>query len=167
MKYLAPQSNPSYGFHATAFGECCIAFSSEGICALIFHENQEEAIADINRRFQKTNFNQDNKKAAELIQQIFEKSEKPVLNLIGTDFQISVWRALQQIPKSETTTYAKIAKLIGRPKAVRAVGSAIGANPISFLIPCHRVIRTDGKIGGYRWGLERKKSMLENENIKL
>ena len=94
---------------------------------------------------------------------IFQKRERPTIHPIGTEFQQAVWNALQQIPVGVTTTYAKIADAINRPKAVRAVGTAIGANPIAFLIPCHRVIRTDGGLGGYRWGLEIKKMMLEWE----
>ena len=163
MRQLPPQSEPSYGFSATPFGECCIAFSNDGICALLFPENRENAYADLQNRFPETNFQQNNDKATTLIKQIFEKKEKPRLNPIGTEFQISIWQALQRIPAGKTTTYAKIAEAIGRPKAVRAVGTAIGANPIAYLIPCHRVIRTDGSMGGFRWGMECKKNMLEWE----
>lgn len=163
MRQLPPQSEPSYGFSATPFGECCIAFSNDGICALLFPENRENAYADLETRFPETNFQQNNDKATTLIKRIFEKKEKPRLNPIGTEFQISIWQALQRIPAGKTTTYAKIAEAIGRPKAVRAVGTAIGANPIAYLIPCHRVIRTDGSMGGFRWGLQCKKNMLEWE----
>lgn len=163
MKQLPPQSEPSFGFHETPFGECCIAFSNDGICALSFPENRESAIYDLQQRFPETDFKQNDGKVARMAKQIFEKSEKPVLNPIGTEFQLSIWNALQQIPSGKTSTYAQIAKVIGRPKAVRAVGTAIGANPIAYLIPCHRVIRTDGGLGGYRWGLDCKKKILEWE----
>ena len=164
MRQLPPFSEPSFGFAATPFGECCIAFSNDGICALIFPESRESAYADLDYRFPETDFKQNDDKAARLAHQIFERTERPILNPIGTAFQLSVWQALLDIPVGETTTYARVAEAIGRPKAVRAVGTAIGANPIAYLIPCHRVIRTDGGLGGFRWGLECKKKMLEWEN---
>ena len=163
MRQLPPQSEPSFGFSQSPFGECCIVFSNDGICALTFPENHESAQYDIEQRFPETNFVQNDTKAAYFSKSIFQKKERPCIHPIGTEFQQSVWNALQQIPVGVTTTYAKIADAINRPKAVRAVGTAIGANPIAFLIPCHRVIRTDGGLGGYRWGLEIKKMMLEWE----
>jgi AraC family transcriptional regulator, regulatory protein of adaptative response / methylated-DNA-[protein]-cysteine methyltransferase len=163
MKQLPPQSEPTFGFSDSPFGTCCIAFSNDGICALTFPENRESAIYDLRNRFPETDFKQNDEKVVRLARQIFEKDEKPVLNPIGTDFQLSVWQALVRIPLGKTTTYAQIAEAIGRPKAVRAVGTAIGANPIAYLIPCHRVIRTDGGLGGYRWGLDCKKRILEWE----
>jgi AraC family transcriptional regulator of adaptative response/methylated-DNA-[protein]-cysteine methyltransferase len=163
MRQLPPQSDPSFGFSNSPFGECCIVFSNDGICALTFPENRESAYADIENRFPETNFNQNDEIVARLALQIFEKGETPKINPIGTEFQLSIWKALQHIPAGKTTTYAQIAEAIGRPKAVRAVGTAIGANPIAYLIPCHRVIRTDGGLGGFRWGLDCKKKMLEWE----
>lgn len=165
MRQLPPQSNPTFGFADSPFGECCIAFSNNGICALTFPENHEGAYADLEYRFPETDFIQNDEKAARLAFQIFEKGERPVLKPIGTDFQQSVWEALKLIPAGKTTTYAQIAEAIGRPKAVRAVGTAIGANPIAFLIPCHRVIRSDGSLGGFRWGLDCKKRILEWEKV--
>jgi len=163
MRQLPPQSDPSYGFSATPFGECCIAFSNDGICALTFPETRESAYSDLDNRFPDVTFKHNDDKAGRLVRQIFEKGSKPLLNLIGTDFQLSIWDALQKVPAGKTTTYALIAEQIGRPKAVRAVGTAIGANPIAYLIPCHRVIRTDGSLGGFRWGLECKRKMLAYE----
>ncbi len=163
MKEFPYLSEPSFGFQSTPFGECCIAFSNDGICALSFPENRESALNDMERRFPGVDFKQNDDKATLLVHQIFESSKKPAINLIGTEFQLTIWKALQNIPKGKTTTYAKIAEIIGRPKAVRAVGTAIGANPIAYLIPCHRVIRTDGSLGGFRWGLECKVKMLEWE----
>ncbi len=161
MRQLPPHSEPAFGFSDSPFGECCIVFSNEGICALTFPENQESALYDIEHRFPETIFKQNDSKVKHFVSSIFDKKEIPALHPIGTDFQLSVWYALKRIPVGETTTYAKIAEAIGRPKAVRAVGTAIGANPIAYLIPCHRVIRTDGFIGGFRWGLKIKKMMLE------
>jgi AraC family transcriptional regulator of adaptative response/methylated-DNA-[protein]-cysteine methyltransferase len=166
MRQLPPLSEPSFGFAQTPFGECCIVFSNDGICALIFPESKESAYADLDNRFPETDFRQNDAKAARLARQIFEEGQKPLLNPIGTEFQLSIWRALQRIPAGKTATYAQIAEAIGRPKAVRAVGTAIGANPIAYLIPCHRVIRTDGGLGGFRWGLDCKKKMLDYEKKK-
>jgi len=163
MRQLPPQSNPSYGFSATPFGECCIAFSNDGICALSFPESHESAYSDLDYRFPDVEFKHNDDKAERLVRQIFENGSRPVLNPIGTEFQLSIWEALKQIPAGQTTTYAQIAENIGRPKAVRAVGTAIGANPIAYLIPCHRVIRTDGTLGGFRWGMECKRKMLAYE----
>lgn len=163
MRQLPPESDPTFGFNKSPFGDCCVVFSKAGICALTFPESRESAYLDLENRFPETDFKQDDEKAARIIQQIFETGEKLKLNPIGTDFQLSIWKALQKTQKGKTTTYAQIAEAIGRPKAVRAVGTAIGANPIAFLIPCHRVIRTDGSLGGFRWGLECKMKMLEWE----
>lgn len=163
MRQLPPLSDPTFGFANSPFGECCIIFSNDGICALTFPENRESALYDLENRFPETEFRQNDDKARRLANLIFVKGEKPRLNPIGTDFQLSIWHALERIPTGKTATYAQIAETIGRPKAVRAVGTAIGANPIAYLIPCHRVIRSDGGLGGYRWGLECKKKMLEFE----
>ena len=90
-------------------------------------------------------------------------SNEIVLHLYGTDFQIKVWRALLEIPFGNTSTYSDIAKAINNPRALRAVGTAIGRNPVAILVPCHRVLRSDGGIGGYYWGIEKKKILLEWE----
>jgi len=163
MRQLPPQSDPTYGFSDSPFGECCIVFSNNGICGLTFPESRISAAYDLEQRFPETEFKQDDEKVVIMAKQIFENSRKMTLQPIGTEFQQSVWRALQSIPVGKTTTYAQIAESIGRPKAVRAVGTAIGANPIAYLIPCHRVIRTDGGLGGFRWGLDCKKKMLDWE----
>ena len=163
MRQLPPSSEPAFGFANSPFGECCVVFSNDGICALTFPENRESAYYDLEQRIPETDFKQNDEKALKYIEQIFEKGELPALNPIGTDFQVSVWKALKAIPPGNTTTYAHVAEAIGRPKAVRAVGTAIGANPIAYLIPCHRVVRTDGGLGGFRWGLDINKQMLEWE----
>lgn len=163
MKQIHTNAELMFGFAPAPFGECCIVYSEEKICSLIFPEDRESGIGDIKKRFPMSAFKQDDIKAIELAKQIFEKSERPVLTPAGTPFQLSVWEALQRIPAGETSTYARIASAIGRPKAVRAVGTAIGANPIAYLIPCHRVMRTDGALGGFRWGLKRKEEMLKWE----
>lgn len=166
MRQLPPSSNPCFGFADSPFGNCCFVYSDEGICSLIFPESEESAYFDMTQRFPETIFKQDNDKAQQLSKMIFHDRTKLTVNPIGTDFQLAVWAALGNIPVGSTTTYTKIAEAIGRPKAVRAVGTAIGANPIAFLIPCHRVIRSDGSMGGFRWGLDVKKKMLDWEKVR-
>lgn len=167
MTEISPFSSPSYGFLSTPFGECCLAFSDDGIYSLTFPESREGGIDELNRHFPGTTFVLREDKAADLGWQIFVQGNRPVLYPIGTPFQLSVWNALQTIPKGETTTYAHIAELIGRPKAVRAVGTAIGANPIAFLIPCHRVVKSDGSLGGFRWGMACKIALLKWEKLAI
>ncbi len=157
----------NYGFYTSPFGTCCMAFTTEGLSALIFADKEEIALADLQRRFPKADFSEENKQAKLLGDKIFKLKEPVGLCPQGTFFQQLVWKALQEIPAGETRTYAQIADAIGRPKAVRAVGTAIGANPIAYLIPCHRVVRTDGGLGGYRWGLALKQQMLRAEGVNL
>lgn len=155
----------SYGFYESPFGRSCLAFSSEGLHALIFADNDESALVDLHKRFPAADFVPAQKQAEITGKDIF--SGHPVaVKTYGTPFQQTVWNALLEIPYGETSTYALIAEKTGNKKAVRAVGTAVGANPVSYLIPCHRVLRTDGGLGGYRWGLERKKQMLEKEGVK-
>lgn len=156
----------NYGFYNSPYGQCCIAFKEDGVSALIFAENEVYALEDLQQRFPKTDFVLNNGQAEILGKRIFIKKESVALQTKGTAFQQTVWKALMEIPEGTVCTYKEIAEAIGKPKAVRAVGTAIGANPVSFLIPCHRVIRTDGKLGGYRWGLERKIQMLKAEGTK-
>ena len=163
MTAISPFVTPLYGFYPSPFGECCLAFSEEGIYTLTFPESRETGIEDLKRQFPGTKFVQNQEQVEFLGSQIFIVGAEVVLFPIGTPFQLSVWAALQTIPKGETTTYSQIAELIDRPKAARAVGTAIGANPIAFVIPCHRVIKSDGSLGGYRWGVACKMEMLKYE----
>ena len=144
-----------------------MAFTTEGLSALIFADKEEIALADLQRRFPGVDFTEESEQAKLLGDKIFKLKELVGLCPQGTSFQQLVWKALQEIPAGETRTYAQIADAIGRPKAVRAVGTAIGANPIAYLIPCHRVVRTDGGLGGYRWGLALKQQMLRAEGVNL
>jgi len=153
----------SYGFAESPFGLCFMAWFDSKICQLSFFDNVEYETSLFEEKFKQSKIRRDDKKTADFAKQIFEKGIKPPLYLDGTDFQQKVWEALLEIPANTTTTYADIAEKIGKPKAVRAVGTAVGANPIAYLIPCHRVIRTDGTLGGYRWGLEVKKKILAFE----
>ena len=163
MKQLNSVSQLNFGFASTPFGECAIVFSEDGVSALVFHESRSAAITDLKNRFYDIELHENNAKAELLCKQIFDGKAKTKLCVRGTEFQMNVWNALSEIPVGSTATYAQIAQKVGKPKAVRAVGTAIGANPVAWLIPCHRVLRTDGSLGGYRWGLELKVKMLERE----
>ncbi len=160
-------SKINYGFSDSPFGWCSIAFVGVKVYSLIFPVDEHEALYDFSVRLKTDNFERNDTEAAKLIHSIFNENQQPELVLNGTPFQQNVWSALQQIPAGTTTTYAEIANKIGHPKAVRAVGTAIGANPVAYLIPCHRVLRTDGGLGGFRWGLEIKKKILKAEGIQL
>ena len=128
-----------YTTHHSPFGHCKVGSNDEGICELSFVDEPSGSLPTSH---------------------LFEEASLPPLSMQGTPFQMKVWKALLQIPRGQTRTYADIARAVGSPKAVRAVGTACGKNKIAFLIPCHRVLASNGKLGGYRWGLDRKKAML-------
>lgn len=161
----------AYGFHPTPFGECFIALTDRGICSLQFLDKADRKA--VQESFQKIWKNarlyQHQGSAQKVIADIFirttSKSKKKAVKLFyqGTPFQMKVWEALLKIAPGNAVTYKTIAQWIGAPLAVRAVGSAVGRNPIAYLIPCHRVIRSMGLLGGYRWGIGRKKAMLAKE----
>ncbi|MDO5523458.1 MAG: methylated-DNA--[protein]-cysteine S-methyltransferase [Bacteroidia bacterium] len=154
----------SYFFYETPFGLALIASTPKGICYIGFGE-KELMLSDLNKRYsgaavreEKTDLHQP---ALRFIRNE-DVSELP-LHISGTDFQINVWKALLEIPIGKLSSYKAIAGAANNTKAVRAVGSAIGDNPVSYIIPCHRVIRSDGGLGGYFWGLDIKKKMIEAE----
>ena len=162
-----------YGIHGTPFGYALIALTHRGICNLIF---LEESDVDAAIPYLQTEW-----PAAELIldptttQGVSDRIFTPLAthptpltaHVKGTNFQIQVWRSLLMIPPGGLATYGGMAKILGRPTAARAVGTAIGRNPVGYLIPCHRVIRESGDLGGYRWGLERKAALLGWEASRL
>lgn len=159
----------SAGFHDSPFGEALIATTDRGVCGLAFHDGtRKAALRDLAARWPNATIEERPRITAPVANRIFTALEirdpeglVPLGLLVrGTNFQVKVWRALLQIPVGSVATYEDIATAIGAPSAVRAVGAAIGRNPVAFLIPCHRVIRTTGAIGGYRWGLSRKRAML-------
>jgi len=156
-----------YSLHATAIGLLVIASTSIGLCHVAFVEGAEAAEADLTRLFPhaclRATADAQHGRAVSFIKQDTQGQQAIMLHVAGTDFQINVWQALLKIPTSTLCTYAQIAETVGRPKATRAVGSAIGANPAAFLIPCHRVVRGDGDIGGFKWGQERKFALIERE----
>lgn len=159
-----------YGFHPTPFGEAMLAVTERGICALFFAA--EGARDDVRDRLRADWSNArcipDPDATGDIVRRIFapaSSAKAPLtLYLRGTNFQIKVWEALLSIPPGNLSTYERIARSIGHPDALRAVGSAVGRNPVAFVIPCHRVIRKDGGMGGYHWGVERKRLILAWES---
>lgn len=163
-----------YGLHPTPFGKCLIAITERGICHLGFVQTSEgDAIDNLVADWKQAKMVEDYKATAPLIARIFpdreigsafDETAQPLkLHLRGTNFQIKVWEALLKIPAGTLTTYEHIAAQIGNPNALRAVGTAVGHNPIAVLIPCHRVIRKSGDFGNYRYGVARKKALLARE----
>ena len=159
-----------YGIHASPFGPCLVATTERGICHLGFVQTSEgDAIDELVKDWSQATMIEDYKSTAPLIEPIFDLSQRGReslrLHLRGTNFQIKVWEALLQIPQGTVTTYEGIATRIGNPSALRAVGTAVGRNPIAVLIPCHRVLRKDGAFGSYRYGSARKKALLAYESV--
>jgi AraC family transcriptional regulator, regulatory protein of adaptative response / methylated-DNA-[protein]-cysteine methyltransferase len=154
-----------YGIHPTPFGECLIATTSRGICNLHFLDTTSQNVADIlSLEWSNADIIQDQQATKEICDRIFTPvaaNSKPLILFVkGTNFQIQVWRALLRVPFGGVTTYQGLAEAMGRPTAARAVGNALGRNPVGYLIPCHRVIRESGELGGFRWGLDRKTVLL-------
>ena len=156
-----------YGIHPSPFGKCLIATTNRGICHLGFIQSSEgDAIDDLVSSWNQAKMIEDYKATSSLMEPIFDLNYrgKPLnVHLRGTNFQLKVWEALLQIPAGTVTTYEGIASRINKPSAMRAVGTAIGHNPIAVLIPCHRVIRKVGEFGNYRYGTLRKKALLVKE----
>ncbi|HEX7976297.1 MAG TPA: methylated-DNA--[protein]-cysteine S-methyltransferase [Anaerolineales bacterium] len=155
-----------YGFHPSPFGECLLGVTERGICSLSFvgQGGQQQALAQLQARWRQAELRLDPEATAPWVLQIFTAPEQrsaplPVF-LKGTNFQIKVWEALINIPSGSVVSYEDIAVSIGMPDAARAVSNAVGSNPIPVLIPCHRVIRKDGRLGGYHYGTARKKALL-------
>ena len=163
----------NYSFSQSLFGNVLVASTHKGICYLCFADDEQLAFSELEKRFPKASFIQQTDDIHQNALQGFtaERSKiNPVkLHLKGTDFQLKVWEALLKIPMGNLTTYGTIAALIQKPKAARAVGTAIGSNPVAYLIPCHRVIQSSGVIGGYMWGTTRKTALIgwEAANFRL
>ncbi len=157
----------TYGFHASPFGEAIVVTTPRGLAGLGFvdAEDRPSALADMVRRWPNATFLPDQKATERAAHRAFDPeawtSDQPLrVVFIGSDFEVRVWESLLRIPMGAATTYATIASHIGKPKAARAVGAAVGRNPISFVVPCHRVIGSSGALTGYHWGLTRKQAML-------
>jgi AraC family transcriptional regulator of adaptative response/methylated-DNA-[protein]-cysteine methyltransferase len=157
-----------YGVHDSPFGPVFIANTERGICSINF--NPEEGLSRLEADFPHAVRTEDQSATSLIARQVFGglQPEGSLSVLVkGTNFQVKVWEALLRIPDGEATTYGTVANAIGRPTAVRAIGSAVGKNPIGYLIPCHRVLRADGALGGYRWGEPRKSAILTREAASL
>jgi AraC family transcriptional regulator, regulatory protein of adaptative response / methylated-DNA-[protein]-cysteine methyltransferase len=153
-----------YGFHPTPFGECLLGVTERGICHLGFVQgSRDAALSHLKADWREARLHEESSATGPLIAPIFSLGLNPTpisLYLTGSNFQLKVWEALLNIPQGAATTYEQIAAQIGQPKAVRAVGTAVGRNPVAVLIPCHRVIRKMGEFGNYRYGAARKKAIL-------
>ncbi len=155
-----------YGYHPSPFGEAILVATDRGLAGLGFVDpDRAAALDDMRRRWPKAAYIEDPAATEPLAQRIFDPSrwqaEQPLrVVMIGTDFEVRVWQTLLRIPLGRATTYSDIANRIGRPTACRAVGAAVGKNPISFVVPCHRVLGRSGALTGYHWGITRKQAIL-------
>jgi AraC family transcriptional regulator of adaptative response/methylated-DNA-[protein]-cysteine methyltransferase len=156
-----------YGFHPSPFGTAIVIASGRGLAGLAFADASEEqpALADMQRRWPRATYVEDHAGTAALAQRIFEpklwRADQPLrVVLIGTDFEVRVWESLLKIPMGRAVCYSDIAARIESPKASRAVGAAVGKNPISFVVPCHRALGKSGALTGYHWGITRKQAMI-------
>jgi AraC family transcriptional regulator of adaptative response/methylated-DNA-[protein]-cysteine methyltransferase len=170
-----------YGFHASPFGEALVIVTGRGVAGLAFvdedkaqtgAQTREDVLAEMQARWPKARLVAAPNRTGPFARRIFDPAawnkERPVrLIMIGTDFEVRVWEALLRIPLGRAVSYHDIARHLGQPTASRAVGSAVGRNPISFVVPCHRVLRGDGSLGGYHWGLTRKRALIGWETGRL
>ncbi|MGP1357548.1 methylated-DNA--[protein]-cysteine S-methyltransferase [Roseicyclus sp.] len=154
-----------WGWFDSPFGRALVMGTGRGICGLGFaaETGEEATMADLRGRWPNAAFAEDPESLLPRVEAAFGGRGEVPLALIGAPFQIKVWEALLRVPSGEVTTYSEIARAIGRPQAVRAVGTAVGRNPVSWLIPCHRALRKSGALGGYHWGLPVKRALLARE----
>ncbi|MEO0798840.1 MAG: bifunctional helix-turn-helix domain-containing protein/methylated-DNA--[protein]-cysteine S-methyltransferase [Pseudomonadota bacterium] len=160
----------AYGFHGSPFGETLIVASDRGVAGIAFRnddvgQDRDGMLFDMTRRWPAARYREDPSATAGHAAQVFNpgawSKQTPIrLILIGTDFEVRVWETLLKIPMGQAVSYSDVARHLGKPSASRAVGSAVGRNPISFVVPCHRVMRGDGSLGGYHWGLTRKRAII-------
>ena len=156
-----------YGFHPSPFGTALVMITDHGLAGLAFADEggAKSALADMQARWPRAKYAEDSAVTAPYVRRIFDpetwRPDRPLrVVMIGTDFELTVWETLLRLPLGAATTYSEIAAHIGRPSAARAVGTAVGRNPISFVVPCHRVLGKDGGLHGYHWGLTRKRAIL-------
>lgn len=158
-----------YGITDSPLGNLIAASTEKGVCFVMMDDNKKSLVKELGKRFPKAELIDGGKSYEATLMQVVDMIHRPAvvrpleLDVQGTAFQKSVWNALQKVPVGKTATYRDIAKSIRKPKAVRAVAQACGANNIAIVIPCHRIIKSDGSISGYRWGVHRKKELLERE----
>jgi AraC family transcriptional regulator of adaptative response/methylated-DNA-[protein]-cysteine methyltransferase len=159
----------AWGWFDTPFGPALAMGTERGLCGLAFaaETGRAAAFADMTARWPRAGFVEAPERIAPWVEAAFGAGGEARLHLIGAPFQIKVWEALMQVPSGHVTTYSDIASAIGHPAAMRAVGNAVGRNPVSWLIPCHRALRKAGGLGGYHWGLGVKRAMLAWEAARL
>jgi AraC family transcriptional regulator of adaptative response/methylated-DNA-[protein]-cysteine methyltransferase len=159
-----------YSYAESPFGNILVASTAKGICYMAFSGNEEQALDDLKMKFPNARYKQMldlvQQNALYIFTQDWKKLDKIKLHLKGTAFQLKVWETLLKIPMGQLSTYGRIARQIESPGSSRAVGTAIGDNPVAFLIPCHRVIQSSGSFGGYHWGTARKTAMIGWETAK-
>ena len=160
----------NFSFAESPFGNLIVASTHKGICCMAFYNKEVEAYNDLRHKFPNASFQQKSdilqQNALFIFQNDWNKLPEIKLHLKGTDFQLKVWETLLKIPMGKLSTYGTVADQIGNANASRAVGTAIGSNPVAFLIPCHRVIQSTGYLGGYRWGSTRKTAIIGWESVK-
>ena len=159
-------SKITYQFKNSPFGKALIMNSDMGLCGLAFcdHLGKDAVLADMKLRWRKASYKEDTIFSDREFKSILDKTKQVELCLLGSKLQIQVWKALLKIPTGKVISYTTLAKYIGKPKAVRSIATAIGKNPLCWLIPCHRVLRSSGELGGYHWGLNIKRKMLTFES---
>ncbi|MCA1776596.1 MAG: bifunctional helix-turn-helix domain-containing protein/methylated-DNA--[protein]-cysteine S-methyltransferase [Loktanella sp.] len=157
-----------WGWFDSPFGPALVMGTDKGICGIAFSSEAgpDEAMRDLTARWPAGTFAEDPDRLRLWVENAFAMRGETKLHLIGAPFQLKVWEALMRVPSGHVTTYSEIARSIGNPKAVRAVGTAVGRNPVSFLIPCHRALRKSGGLGGYHWGLPVKRAILAWESAR-
>ncbi|MGL5234785.1 MAG: methylated-DNA--[protein]-cysteine S-methyltransferase [Empedobacter falsenii] len=160
----------NYSFAESPFGSVIVASTDKGVCHMAFENNETEALEQLKSKFPNASFQRKldllQQNALFIFQNDWSKLGEIKLHLKGTEFQLKVWESLLKIPMGQLSTYGQLAENIGNPKASRAVGTAIGSNPVAFLIPCHRVIQSSGNFGGYMWGNTRKTAIIGWEGAK-
>jgi AraC family transcriptional regulator of adaptative response/methylated-DNA-[protein]-cysteine methyltransferase len=161
----------NFSFAESPFGNLLVASTAKGICHMAFYENEQTAFETLEGHFPQATFNRKldilQQNALFIFQNDWSKLKQVKLHLKGTDFQLKVWETLLKIPMGQLTTYGSVAQQIEKPNASRAVGTAIGSNPVAFLIPCHRIIQSTGNLGGYMWGNTRKTAIIGWESAKM
>ncbi len=158
-----------HGLAHTPFGSAFIAETPRGLCRLSFVETLEATreLAELRAAWPAATFLRDDTRTAELVSTIWGREAASLpLAVVGTNFQVQVWRALLELTPGSTVTYSALAKQLGRPNGARAIGNAVGANPVAWVIPCHRVLRAGGDLGGYRWGVARKQMIRRWEHAR-
>ncbi|WP_146346446.1 methylated-DNA--[protein]-cysteine S-methyltransferase [Phaeobacter marinintestinus] len=157
-----------WGWFDSPFGLSLVMGTEKGICGIAFasETGTEAAMEDMRSRWPKAEYVEDPMLLRPLVLAAYDQKGETALHMIGSPLQIKVWEALLQIPSGQVTTYSEIADAVGKPKAVRAVGTAVGRNPVSWLIPCHRALRKSGELGGYHWGLPVKRALLAYESAR-